>query len=193
MSDRVDIELLRQFVSGEERAFELLFARFAPCVRAWSLRIVRDASAADDVTVEAFWRAYRARARFDPSRSFGAWLRRIATNAALDHLRAWRTWRAAASFGGARRVDVAADIAEAVADAFAALPPRLRLVATLALVEGESYADIGDALGIPIGTVKSRVFRATRRLRADLLQETRSPGSREAALLVPTLARTSRQ
>ena len=50
----------------------------------------RDGSAADDVLVEAFWRAYRARARFDPSRSFGAWMRRIATNAALDHVRAAR-------------------------------------------------------------------------------------------------------
>src|SRR6516164_9507638 len=93
-----DAEILSRFVQGEEAAFEQLFRLYEPEVYRWIMRIVRDASAADDVVVEAFWRAYRGRARFDPTRSFGAWMRRIATNAALDHLRAARTragWRTA--------------------------------------------------------------------------------------------------
>src|SRR5580765_8007549 len=85
MPDELDGELLERFVQGDQTAFETLFRKFEADVYRWIMRIVRDRSASDDVLVEAFWRAYRGRARFDASRSFGAWLRRIATNAALDH------------------------------------------------------------------------------------------------------------
>ena len=88
MPDDVEEDLLERFVQGDHQAFESLFRLFEVEVYRWSLRIVRDAATAEDVVVEAFWRAYRGRARFDSSRSFGAWMRRIATNVALDHLRA---------------------------------------------------------------------------------------------------------
>ena len=90
MPDELDGDLLERFVHGDQDAFAALFRQFEVEVYCWILRIVRDASAADEALVEAFWRAYRARARFDPSRSFGAWMRRIATNVALDYLRAAR-------------------------------------------------------------------------------------------------------
>jgi RNA polymerase sigma factor (sigma-70 family) len=88
MPDELDGELLRRFVLGDKDAFESLFRQTE--VFHWILRIIRDASTAEDVLVEAFWRAYRAQARFDPTHSFGAWMRRIATNAARDHLRSVR-------------------------------------------------------------------------------------------------------
>lgn len=88
MPNEVNDDLLQQFVNGDEAAFEALFRRFEGEVNAWILRIVRDGSSAEDVHVDAFWRAYRARARFDWSRSFGASMRTIATNAARDHLNA---------------------------------------------------------------------------------------------------------
>src|SRR5438552_12542747 len=87
MPGEPDAEILSRFVQGDQSAFELLFRRFEPDVYNWIMRIVRDRGSADDVLVEAFWRAYRGRAQFDPARSFGAWMRRIATNAALDELR----------------------------------------------------------------------------------------------------------
>src|SRR3954463_12947088 len=85
-----DAEMLTRFVQGDQGAFEQLFRLYEADVYGWVMRIVRDATAADDVLVEAFWGAYRGRARFDPTRSFGAWMRRIATNAALDELRSVR-------------------------------------------------------------------------------------------------------
>jgi RNA polymerase sigma-70 factor (ECF subfamily) len=122
------------------------------------------------VLVEAFWRAYRGRAQFDPSRSFGAWMRRIATNAALDQIRSanrQRGWlNADDTLPAPRGSD--GDTNDAIALAFRRLPADLQVVAVLALVEEQPYADIGDALGIPVGTVKSRVFRATRILREEL-------------------------
>jgi RNA polymerase sigma-70 factor (ECF subfamily) len=170
MPDGLDGELLERFVQGDHSAFETLFRQFEADVYRWIVRIVRERGAADDVLVEAFWRAYRGRARFDASRSFGAWLRRIATNAALDHLRTARkhtAWRAADdTMPAAPRPDQA--ISESIALAFRSLPLKLQIVATLALVEEQPYSEIADALDLPVGTIKSRVFRATRALRKEL-------------------------
>src|SRR6266508_1115026 len=91
MQNEPDGELLRRFVQGDEEAFHMLYRQFEIEVYRWTLRIVRDASGAEDVVIEAFWRAYRARARFDSSRSFGAWMRAIATNASRDYLRQSRS------------------------------------------------------------------------------------------------------
>lgn len=169
MPSEPDGDLLERFVRGDAEAFESLFKHFQGDVYGWILRIVRDPTAAEDGLVESFWRAYRGRARFDPSRSFGAWMRAVATNVARDHLKAAR--RRAAMFGG--EVEVAAPptdtgMDKAVARAFDRLPPRLKVVATLALIEELPYAHIADALGVPVGTVKSRLFRATRALRKEL-------------------------
>jgi RNA polymerase sigma-70 factor (ECF subfamily) len=169
MLDDPDPDVLRRFEQGELRAFEVLFKQFEVEVYRWIVRIVRDRSAADDLLVEAFWRAYRGRARFDPGRSFGAWMRRIATNVACDHLN--RRNRREETLGD-QPVPASAGpdrgVREALALAFRALPVRLRVVATLALIEGQPYAEIADALDLPVGTVKSRVFRATRALREEL-------------------------
>jgi RNA polymerase sigma factor (sigma-70 family) len=81
------MELLERFAAGDLEAFEELFRLHQKQVYAWIVRIVRDSGIAEDLTVETFWRIYRSRARFDPGSSFGAWAYRIATNAALDHLR----------------------------------------------------------------------------------------------------------
>lgn len=171
MSDDIHVDLLERFASGDQEAFEALFRRFSREVYGWILRIVRDPPAAEDVLVESFWRAYRGRARFDGSRSFGAWMRRIATNASLDHLRVARRH--------ASRSDVAEvpaqagpdpDVRDAVAIAFRRLPPKLQVVAALALIEERPYAEIAEALDLPLGTVKSRVSRASLRLREELVR-----------------------
>lgn len=99
-------------------------------------------------------------------------MRRIATNASLDYLQKVRQ-RAKAEEARLPAQDPAVEacdhaLQEAIALAFRRLPARLQAVATLALVEGLSYAEIGEALELPVGTVKSRLFRATRALRTEL-------------------------
>lgn len=76
------MDLLERFARGDLEAFETLFRQFEADVYVWILRIVRDRPVAEELTVEAFWRIYRARARFDPARPFGPWARRVATNVA---------------------------------------------------------------------------------------------------------------
>lgn len=166
----LDRSILDRFVHGDPTAFEAVYRHHEAEVRRWVVRIVRDQEAADEVLVEAFWRAYRGRARFDPSRSFGAWIRRIATNASLDHLKRTRR-QTHAGASDIRAPPTRADdgaLRDAIATSFRRLPPKLQVAATLALVEERPYAEIADALDVPVGTVKSRVFRAIRALRRNL-------------------------
>src|SRR5688500_1473967 len=143
MPDAVDRELLERFVRGDEAAFESLFRQFEAEVYGWILRITREPSAAEDALVEAFWRAYRSRARFDPSRTFGAWMRRIATNAALDQVKAAqrRNWVPLDNVGrvppreseparGGPAGDPEGAVTDSITRAFRALPPKLQVVAT---------------------------------------------------------------
>jgi RNA polymerase sigma-70 factor (ECF subfamily) len=161
----------KRFAQGDLQAFEALFRQFQHDVYRWIIRIVRRPEIAEDLTVETFWRIYRAHARFDPSRSFGAWARRIATNAALDYLNSARLEVALSEDTAAPKAAdaaVQADVRQRIERAFRQLPADLQVTATLALIEEEPYEVIAASLGIPIGTVKSRVFRAIRLLRKRL-------------------------
>ena len=161
---------LERFTTGDLVAFEILFREFQGPVYGWVMRIVRDRGAAEELTVETFWRAWNARARFDPSRSFGAWARRIAGNLALNHLKKRRTDPMPADPGGAAPPDPAmeSETRAAIERAFRELPAKLQAAATLALIEEEPYDEIARGLGISVGGVKSRVFRAVRILRKKL-------------------------
>lgn len=164
-------ELLRQFAHGDFDAFESLFRQFQGEVHRWIVRIVRDPGVAEDLTIETFWRIHRAHARFDPERSFAAWARRIATNVALDYLKKSRPEVALPEdLPAAVSPDpgVQQDLRDRVGRAFGQLPAKLRVAATLALIEEEPYQEIADALGISVGAVKLRVFRAVRLLRKRL-------------------------
>ena len=167
-------ELLERFAHGDLEAFETLFRQFQGDVYRWVVRIVRDPGVAEDLTIEAFWRIHRAHARFDPQRSFGAWARRIATNVALDHLKTARPETALVQdfpAAGTLNPGVQRDIREQTARSFRQLPAKLQVAATLALVEEQPYQEIADALGISLGAVKLRVFRAIRLLRKKLKQQ----------------------
>lgn len=170
--------LLNAFRHGDVGAFETLFHQHQRAVFGWILRIVRNPAAAEDLTVETFWRIHRAHARFDPSRGFEGWARRIATHAALDWM---RSRRGEAEMTAEMLLDVpardvgdaavSAEIREKTARAFQRLPPKLRIAAVLAMVEEQPHKDVAEALGISVAAVKLRVFRALRLLRKDLEQE----------------------
>ena len=169
------MDLLQRFSRGDLDAFETLFRGHQAEVYGWVVALVRDPAAAEDLTIEAFWRIYRARARFDPSRSFGAWARRVATNLALAHLH--KTGREVSedhqkldARPGLPTPDAALmqETRDAIRRAFARLPAKLKAVAALALIEQKPHAEIAAALEISVDAVKSREFRAVRRLREEL-------------------------
>ncbi len=159
-------------------AFEALFRLHQCAVYGWILRIVRNPSAAEELTIETFWKIYRAHARFDPARGFEAWARSIATHAALDWMRAQRPETelivdVAAPVAG--DPGVSEEIRRKTAIAFGRLPPKLRIAAVLAVVEELSHKEVAEALGISIAAVKVRVFRALRLLRRDLERQGITP------------------
>lgn len=167
-------EVLEQFAAGELGAFEALFRQYQSEVYGWVVRIVRDPATAEDLTVETFWRIYRARARFDANRSFAAWARTIATNAALDYLKARIRETPLddqpVETASGKTVDPAIrrEMRDRIQLAFGQLPAKLRVVATLALIEECPHAEIAEGLAISPAAVKSRLFRATRLLRKKL-------------------------
>ena len=165
------MELLERFAEGDLDAFESLFRQHQGEVYRWVMRIVRDPALAEDLTVEAFWRAHKAHGGFHPEANFAAWLRRIATNLALDQLRKRRRYvELPDDLAAEQKPDSAVQQQTRVAlrKAFAELPPRLRVVAQLGLIEDESYAEIAEALGISAGVARTRMFRAVRLLRKNL-------------------------
>jgi RNA polymerase sigma-70 factor, ECF subfamily len=165
------MELLERFVAGDPDAFEALFRQHQAEVYRWIVRIVRDPGAAEDLTVETFWRVHRAHARFDAKGNWGAWLRRIATNAALDHLRrARREVELPEDLAAPARADgaVQSELHGQIRRAVQGLPPRLRIVAILSLIEEEPLERIAEALGISKGAAKLRMFRGARLLRKKL-------------------------
>jgi RNA polymerase sigma-70 factor (ECF subfamily) len=170
-------KVLAQFAAGDLEAFGTLFRQFQAEVYGWIVRIVRDPSAAEDLTTETFWRIHTAHARFDPGRSFGAWARRIATNVAIDYLKTAQSreryvagnWSPeSASDPRAHNPAIQREMRERTQLAFQQLPAKLRVVAALALLEECSHGEIAETLNISAAVVKSRLFRAIRVLRKKL-------------------------
>lgn len=169
-------------VRFDEAGFEALFQQYQRSVYGWILRMLRNSAVAEDLTIETFWRIYRARSQFDGSREFGPWARRIASRVALDWLRSRRPETAVAEdfleeLPAAHTGDpgIAAEIREKVAGAMQRLPPKLRATALLSIIEERPHKEVADALGISVTAVKLRVFRALRLLRKDLKEQGITP------------------
>ncbi|WP_329385055.1 RNA polymerase sigma factor [Streptomyces sp. NBC_01716] len=174
-------ELRTRIRDGDPDAFAELFDAYARAVYNHAFRLTADWSVAEDVMAEAFMAAWRMREKLDADGgSLRPWLLGVATNVARNHLRSNRRYRAAAaaSVTDARRgaleiPDHAGEIAGRVDDrrrlaatlrALASLKRREREVLVLCLWEGMPYAEAATVLGIPVGTVRSRLSRARKKL-----------------------------
>ena len=187
MGDReVDQQLVERAQRGDKRAFELLVMKYQRKLGRLLSRMVRDAAEVEDVTQEAFIKAYRALPNFRGESAFYTWLYRIAINTAKNYLvsmgrRAPTTTEfdheEAESFDDAEALrDTATpenellgrEIADTVNRAVEALPEDLRTAITLREIEGLSYEEIAGVMNCPIGTVRSRIFRAREAIAAEL-------------------------
>ena len=171
-----DQQLVQRAQRGDLRAFDLLVLKYQGRIAALVSRYVSDAGEVEDVTQEAFIKAYRALGRFRGDSAFYTWLYRIAANAAKNHLVAkGRRPGADATIEDAEGFDeggmlsesaspealaMGGELAEVVESALNALPDELKAALMLREFDGLSYDDIADVLGCPVGTVRSRIFRA---------------------------------
>lgn len=171
-----DQQLVQRAQRGDLRAFDLLVLKYQGRISALVSRYVSDAGEVEDVTQEAFIKAYRALGKFRGDSAFYTWLYRIAANAAKNHLVAkGRRPGADATIEDAEGFDeggmlsesaspealaMGGELAEVVEFALNALPDELKAALMLREFDGLSYDDIADVLGCPVGTVRSRIFRA---------------------------------
>ena len=171
-----DQQLVQRAQRGDLRAFDLLVLKYQGRIAALISRYVSDAGEVEDVTQEAFIKAYRALGKFRGDSAFYTWLYRIAANAAKNHLVAkGRRPGADATIEDAEGYDeggllsesaspealaMGKELAEVVESALNELPDELKAALILREFDGLSYDDIADVLGCPVGTVRSRIFRA---------------------------------
>ncbi len=176
-----DDRLLHQrVVGGDEAALGEIYDRLASLIFGLSLRVTRDRVIAEDITQEVFLVFWERPLAYDPERgTLRAWLATIAHRRAVDHVRAEERRRI--SVLGPRLFErdpdrledtvLAADEAQRVRRAVEALPGGLREVVELAYFGGRTYRQVGEELGVPEGTAKSRIRLALRRLADALAQE----------------------
>jgi RNA polymerase sigma-70 factor (ECF subfamily) len=187
MSDReVDQQLVERAQRGDKQAFELLVSKYQRKLARLLSRFIRDATEVEDVTQEAFIKAYRALPTFRGDSAFYTWLYRIGINTAKNYLvamgrRAPTTTEidseeAEGFEDGDQLRDLntpenemmSRQVAETVNQTLETLPEELRSAITLREIEGLSYEDIANIMNCPIGTVRSRIFRARDAIAAKL-------------------------
>ena len=179
MGDReVDHQLVERAQRGDKHAFELLVIKYQRKLARLVSRFIRDASEVEDVTQEAFIKAYRALPSFRGDSAFYTWLYRIAINTAKNYLVAMG--RRAPTVTGVDNEEaediergeqlkdlntpenqmMSRQIAETVNQTLQELPEELRTAITLREIDGLRYEEIAQIMNCPIGTVRSRIFRA---------------------------------
>lgn len=175
-----DAWLVERAVAGDQKAFELLVIKYQRRIQRLIGRMVRDVDLVEDIAQETFIRAYRALAQFRGDAQFYTWLYRIAVNTAKKALMDLKR-NPTVSENSFKSDDddetspieneltssetpdavlASKEIAQIINAALDALPDELRLAITLREIEGLSYEEISEAMSCPIGTVRSRIFRA---------------------------------
>lgn len=187
MGDReVDQQLVERAQRGDKHAFELLVAKYQRRLGRLISRFVRNSAEAEDVTQDAFIKAYRALPSFRGDSAFYTWLYRIGINTAKNHLVAQgRRAPTSTSFDAEEAEDfedaallhevatpenelMSKQVVEVVNSSLQELPDDLRMALTLREIEGLSYEEIAAVMDCPIGTVRSRIFRAREAIATNL-------------------------
>jgi RNA polymerase sigma-70 factor (ECF subfamily) len=169
-----DGDLVRQAMAGDSDAFGLLVTRYQKVMYTVALRMVGNAEDARDITQDAFVKAYRQLAAYDPHYKFFSWLYRIQLNECYNALRARRPLdpikpEIAAANSTPYESTLQAERREQIVAALQQLTPEYRAVVVLRHFAGQSYDEIAAALDIPEKTVKSRLYSARQRLGEMLL------------------------
>jgi len=187
MTDRdIDQQLVERVQRGDKAAFDLLVSKYQRKIFRLLSRLIRDQAEVEDIAQEAFIKAYRALPNFRGDSAFYTWLYRIAINTAKNHLvsqgrRAPTTTEAdveeAETFDDSDHLRdlntpesmlLSKQVGEAVNRAIDQLPEDLRTAIVLREIEGLSYEEIAESMSCPIGTVRSRIFRAREAIAQEL-------------------------
>ncbi|MFN2581644.1 MAG: RNA polymerase sigma factor [Candidatus Dormibacteria bacterium] len=208
-----DVALVKAYLDGDASAFDVLFSRYHPRVRAITMRYVGDEHAAEDLVQETFFNVLRSLNRVDESFNFGAWVHRIAVNICQDELRR-RNRRAVHvdtssadpeeamlhvadkdRHGSPEHALDATYLRQLVWEVSKKLPERQRMVLTLRELQGLSYASIAHVMGISDAAVETLLHRARKRFKEEYLllesPKEERPGCATLAYLLVTVGRAN--
>jgi RNA polymerase sigma-70 factor (ECF subfamily) len=174
-----DSNLVGRCLAGEEGAYGLLLKKYKRPVFSLVCRMVRQREEAEELASEAFFKAFRALASYDPEQPFSSWIFKIASNLSIDWLRKRKletssldeedsVWEVPDERPTAEDVLEKKQTMQVVEEAIGKLAPDYRVVVLLRHQEERSYEEIADILGLPLGTVKIRLFRAREELKKRL-------------------------
>ncbi|MGZ8226857.1 MAG: RNA polymerase sigma factor RpoE [Methylococcaceae bacterium] len=176
-SEQLDQELVLRVQQGDKKAYDMLVIKYQHKIIQLVNRYVKDPSESQDVAQEAFIKAYRALGNFRGDSAFYTWLYRIAINTAKNHLvaRSRRNFHSEVDIQDAEQIENAPqlqgmetpeglllneEIIATIKSAIDNLPEEMRMAIMLREFEGMSYEEIAEAMSCPVGTVRSRIFRA---------------------------------
>lgn len=182
LHDMTDEDLFQRYTQGEEEGFRLLMERYQPRIQGFLRKRLNDEERVEDLTQDTFLRIHRARESYDPSRKFSTWIHTIANNLLKNEFRNRSRRRettfsemrpeTSASGAPARPVEFAAtghnpereayrrELREAIDTAIGRMDEHHRIPFVMREVEDRTYEEIAEEIGIPVGTVKSRLNRA---------------------------------
>jgi RNA polymerase sigma-70 factor, ECF subfamily len=176
--DLPDEALFERYQDGDDQAFAQLVERYEPLIKGFLFKRLKDEERVQDLTQDTFLRVHRARARYDTARKFSTWIYTIASNLLKNEYRN-RSRRRETAFSDLRsegtaprpvefesdavdpeRLAYRGELREAIEDAIGRLEDHHRIPFVMREVEDRTYEEISEAIGVPVGTVKSRLFRA---------------------------------
>jgi RNA polymerase sigma-70 factor (ECF subfamily) len=183
---------VQKTLAGSEEAFADIVKRYQRPVFSIVVRMVRDAGLAEDLTQETFIKAFRALKTYDPRRKLSSWLFTIAHNTTIDHLRRKSLQTVPLETDGEEsdpldrlpvdgtaspeRTAMSRDLARAFEQELQAIRPEYAEILVLRFQEGLAYEEISEVTGLPMGTVKTHLFRARRQLANRLADRGLAPG-----------------
>src|SRR5256885_11458891 len=185
LSALADRELIQNALAGRETSFEELVRRYQRPIAAYVYRMVGDYDAALDLTQEVFIKVYKSLARYRSEFKFTSWIYKIAHNAAIDHLRRYAVRERSLTTGGdgeRREISIESrrltpeqesekkEQRSEIESVVQLLPSAYRELIVLRHSQDLSYDEIAEVTGLPLGTVKNRLFRAREAMRDHLLQ-----------------------
>ena len=180
-----DGDLVAMTLRGNPDAFATLVGRYDRAVYHLAYRTLHDVEEARDATQEAFFKAFRSLRTFKPGAKFSTWIFAIAYHACCDRLNRRKRYSSeelpdrADAAPGPEQQAIALDEAQRLRAAIEALPEKYRAVITLYHLQGRQYEEIAEVLGLPMGTVKTHLFRAKEALRKLLTPASAEAGSPE--------------
>ena len=173
-----DEALFERYQEGDDQAFTHLVERYEPQIKGFLFKRLKDEERVQDLTQDTFLRVHRARARYDTDRKFSTWIYTIASNLLKNEYRN-RSRRRETAFSDLRaegaaprpvefeseavdpeRLAYRGELREAIEEAIERLEDHHRIPFVMREVEDRTYEEISEAIGVPVGTVKSRLFRA---------------------------------